>query len=188
MGMLHQQKRKNHFVFLPLVILLAVCALLFIGLQQDPQKIASALIGKPVPTFSQADLLRTERRVTQQDLPQQTFLLNVWGSWCAYCKKEHPFLMQLAKSMPIVGLNYRDNPQNALAMLNQLGNPFQLVINDSRGELALNLGVDGAPETYLIDQYGVIRYRYSGPLTPEVWQEMFIPEWQKLEAENAKVR
>ncbi|EJS92019.1 DsbE, partial [Pasteurella multocida subsp. multocida str. Anand1_cattle] len=69
------------------MILLAVCALLFIGLQQDPQKIASALIGKPVPTFSQADLLRTERRVTQQDLPQQTFLLNVWGSWCAYCKK-----------------------------------------------------------------------------------------------------
>ncbi|HDR1344936.1 TPA: DsbE family thiol:disulfide interchange protein [Pasteurella multocida] len=188
MSMLHQQKRKNHFVFLPLVILLAVCALLFIGLQQDPKKIASALIGKPVPTFSQADLLRTERRVTQQDLPQQTFLLNVWGSWCVYCKKEHPFLMQLAKSMPIVGLNYRDNPQNALAMLNQLGNPFQLVINDSRGELALNLGVDGAPETYLIDQYGVIRYRYSGPLTSEVWQEMFIPEWQKLEAENAKVR
>lgn len=186
--MLHQQQRRNRVVFLPLVILLAVCALLFIGLQQDPKKIASALIGKPVPAFSQADLLHSESQLTQHDLPKQAFLLNVWGSWCAYCKKEHPFLMQLAKSIPIVGLNYRDKPQSALAMLSQMGNPFQLVINDSRGELALNLGVDGAPETYLIDQYGVIRYRYTGPLTPAVWQENFIPEWQKLEAENAKVR
>ncbi|MGC6376374.1 DsbE family thiol:disulfide interchange protein [Bisgaard Taxon 45] len=181
-------KRNNAFVFLPLFLLLALCILLLIGLQQDPKKIASALIGKPVPTFSQPDLLQAEVRLTNQDLPKQVFLLNVWGSWCAYCQKEHPFLLQLSKSIPIVGLNYRDKPHNALAMLTQMGNPFQLVIQDGKGKLALELGVDGAPETYLVDQLGVIRYRYVGPLSSDVWQKILLPEVQKWEAEHAKVR
>ncbi|VEI58284.1 periplasmic protein thiol:disulfide oxidoreductases DsbE [Pasteurella multocida] len=172
---------KRAFLFLPLFVILAVCTLLLIGLQQDPKKIASALIGKPVPEFYQTDLLKIERVLSNKDLPKQAFLLNVWGSWCAYCKQEHPFLMQLSKSIPIVGLNYRDKTSNALAMLQKIGNPFVLVINDSKGEFALNLGVDGAPETYLVDKYGVVQYRYTGPLNAEIWQNYFVPELQHLE-------
>ncbi len=173
---------KRVLLFLPILVILAVCLLLFIGLQQDPKKIASALIDKPVPEFYQADLLQAERVLTHKDLPKRVFLLNVWGSWCGYCKQEHSFLMELAKSIDIVGLNYRDKPQNGLAMLTQMGNPFILTINDSKGELALNLGVDGAPETYLIDQHGIVRYRYSGSLNPQVWRQWFVPELNKLEA------
>ncbi len=173
---------KRLLLFSPLFVILAVCLLLFIGLQQDPKKIVSALIGKPIPEFYQTNLLKTEQVLTNKDLPHSTFLLNVWGSWCSYCKQEHPFLMELAKSIKIVGLNYRDRAPHAVAMLTQMGNPFILTINDSKGELALSLGVDGAPETYLIDQYGIVRYRYSGPLNPQVWQQWFVPELNKLEA------
>ncbi|WP_424404660.1 DsbE family thiol:disulfide interchange protein [Pasteurella sp. PK-2025] len=181
-------KRKNCLVFLPLLVMLAVCALLLIGLQQDPKKMASALIGQPVPKFAQPDLLQTDRVLTPQHLPKGVFLLNVWGSWCVYCQKEHPFLLQLSQSIPIVGLNYRDKPENALAMLAKLGNPYQLVIYDGKGELAHHLGVDGAPETYLVDKQGRIQYRYVGPLNSEVWQKVLLPEIQKWEGEDAKVR
>lgn len=166
---------KRIILFLPLVLILAICFLLLTGLQQDPKKIASALIGKPVPDFQQTDLLQSERSLTNADLPKTAFLLNVWGSWCTYCQQEHPFLLTLSNQISIVGLNYRDNPQRAVAMLAQKGNPFLFNITDSKGQLALSLGVDGAPETYLVDENGIIRYRYEGVLDQQVWQQHFVP-------------
>ena len=172
---------RKLIVFLPLILILAVCALLLIGLQQDPKKIASALIGKPVPEFRQENLLVPQQMLNNTDLPKRPFLLNVWGSWCYYCKVEHPFLMELAaQDIPIVGLNYRDKAQSAVEFLDKLGNPFTLVIEDGKGTLAMHLGVDGAPETYLVDRHGVIRYRHSGALDKNEWQKVLLPEFNKL--------
>ena len=107
-------------------------------------------------------------------------MINIWGSWCGYCQQEHPLLLELAKEIPIVGVDYRDKPQNGIAMLQHMGNPYTLVIDDSRGELALKLGVDGAPETYLVDANGIIRYRHSGLLDRETWQKIFVPQLNQL--------
>lgn len=171
---------KRIIVFLPLLMVVAICGLLLLGLQQDPKKIASALIGKPVPEFYQSDLLAMDKTFSNANLPKNLYLINVWGSWCGYCRQEHPFLMRLQQQgIEIVGLNYRDKRQNALQMLQQMGNPFVLVIDDSRGSLAIKLGVDGAPETYLVDANGIIRYRYSGALNEQIWQQEFLPLWQK---------
>ncbi|MFZ7307376.1 DsbE family thiol:disulfide interchange protein [Avibacterium avium] len=176
---------RKIMVFLPLFLIIGVCGLLLLGLHNDPKKIASALIGKPVPEFYQSDLLEPEINVSNASLPKETYLINVWGSWCAYCKQEHAFLMRLQQQgVPIVGLNYRDKRQNALLMLHEMGNPFHQVIDDSKGLFAMKLGVDGAPETYLVDANGIIRYRYSGPLDQQIWQQEFLPLWQKL-AKNA---
>lgn len=172
--------KKKLLFFAPLFVLLSVCVLLIAGLNQDPKKIASALIDKPVPEFYQANLLNPAQTISPKDFPTQPFLLNVWGSWCGYCKEEHPLLMEIAKTLPIIGIDYRDNPQNGIEMLNRMGNPFMLTINDSHGELALKLGVDGAPETYLVDEHGVIRYRHSGLLDKETWQTVFVPKIEAL--------
>ncbi|WP_410685652.1 DsbE family thiol:disulfide interchange protein [Avibacterium paragallinarum] len=170
--------KRKIIVFLPLMLILSICILLFIGLHNDPKKIASALVGKPIPEFYQANLLDPEQGLSPRSLPKGAYLLNVWGSWCAYCKQEHPFLMKLhQQGVPIVGLNYRDQRQNALQMLQQMGNPFSLVLDDSKGLLAMKLGVDGAPETYFVDRQGIIRYRYSGPLNEQIWQQQFLPLW-----------
>ncbi|WP_040975369.1 DsbE family thiol:disulfide interchange protein [Necropsobacter massiliensis] len=167
---------KKILLSVPLLLILALCGLLLSGLQQDPKKIASALIGKPIPEFYQADLFETGKMLNNRNLPQGLFLLNVWGSWCVYCQQEHPFLMRLAQQgVKIVGLNYRDNRQGALDMLTKRGNPFVLSIDDSKGTLALKLGVDGAPETYLVDGRGIVRYRYSGELNEHIWQQEFAP-------------
>lgn len=171
---------KKLIFFAPLLVLLAVCALLIAGLNQNPKEITSALIGKPVPAFYQADLQRADQIRTVQDFPKQPFLFNLWGSWCGYCKEEHPFLMEIAQTVPIVGINYRDNPQNGIEMLAKMGDPFVFSINDSRGEFAMKLGVDGAPETYLIDEFGVIRYRHSGLLNREDWEKTLLPKYQEL--------
>ncbi|WP_044469718.1 DsbE family thiol:disulfide interchange protein [Mannheimia massilioguelmaensis] len=173
--------KKKAILFLPLILLLGICIFLSMGLKQDPKKIASALIGKPVPEFFQADLLDINHIINNKSLPKQPFLLNVWGSWCYYCMQEHPFLMELsAQHIPIVGINYRDQKQGALEMLTRKGNPFIMNIDDSRGELAMKLGVDGAPETYLIDENGVIRYRYSGAFNKKIWEQEIQPEFNKL--------
>ena len=171
--------RKMIF-FLPLVLLLGVCVLLLAGLNQDPKKITSALIDKPVPEFYQANLLDNRQTLSPKDFPKRPFLINIWGSWCGYCQQEHPLLLELAKEIPIVGVDYRDKPHNGIAMLQHMGTPYTLVIDDSRGELALKLGVDGAPETYLVDANGIIRYRHSGLLDREIWQKTFVPQLNQL--------
>ena len=138
--------KKKLLVFSPLIIILGVCLLLLVGLQQDPKKLASALIGKPVPEFYQTNLLIPGKTLTNKDLPKEPHLINIWGSWCHYCKEEHPFLMELAgQGVKIIGLNYRDKAQSAVEFLHRSGNPFLLVVDDSQGKQAMQLGVDGAP-------------------------------------------
>lgn len=172
---------KKWLLFIPLAVVLAVCALLLVGLQKDPKQIASALIDKPVPEFFQADLQDPNIIRNNKHLPKQAHLINVWGSWCYYCKQEHPLLLELAQQgVPIVGLNYRDRKQNAVQYLQHSGDPFVFSIDDSQGKLAMQLGVDGAPETYVVDKYGVIRYKYSGAFDREVINQVILPELEKL--------
>ncbi|OOF68773.1 DsbE family thiol:disulfide interchange protein [Rodentibacter caecimuris] len=171
---------KKILFFLPLLGVLGICFLLLLGLNQDPRRLVSAFIDKPIPEFYQADLNQPNLQRSSKDFPHRPFLLNVWGSWCQYCKQEHPLLMQISQQFPIIGINYRDKTEFAIEMLERYGNPYLWNIKDSRGEFALKLGVDGAPETYLVDQYGVIRYRHSGLLDKHTWQTVFIPKINQL--------
>jgi cytochrome c biogenesis protein CcmG/thiol:disulfide interchange protein DsbE len=168
---------RSILVFTPLIICLIIGIFLWRGLQLDPRELPSALLDKPLPAFALPDLLNPQQWVTHSDFAGSYSLLNVWASWCYACRVEHPWLMQLAGEgqIPIYGLNYKDEPEDALAWLQQWGNPYRRVAADLAGKLAIDLGVYGAPETFLIDADGIIRYRHVGVLTQEVWQSEFLP-------------
>lgn len=174
-------------LFLPLIGLLALGLMLLLGLQRDPSQLALAQQGKAFPEFQLPDLLQPTQRIDNRTLPAEPFLLNVWGSWCPSCIAEFPFLIELKQQgYAIYGLNYRDNPQAARQMLVSKGNPFARVLNDHDGKLALALGVYGAPETYLIDGDGIIRFRYAGELDAQIWQQQFVPLLQQLNTGGGK--
>lgn len=143
-----------------------------------------------MPEFTAEGLLQRDSSFSQQDFKGHITILNVWASWCPSCKSEFPFLKQLNEQpeFKLYGLNYRDNRNAALAVLNQLGNPFSRSIFDPDGKLALELGVYGTPETYLIDSQGIIRYRYSGELNPEIWQKEFQPKIEVLKRSAQSLR
>ncbi|MDH3000101.1 thiol:disulfide interchange protein [Chelonobacter oris] len=183
---------KNKKLFLPL---LAFLALVFVFAWQlarnsagdDPKALESALVGKAVPHFDLPALHPNEpafgNELFQQGKP---LLLNVWATWCPTCYAEHQYLNQLAKrGITIIGINYKDDQNKAVQWLKNLGNPYQYNILDTKGMLGLDLGVYGAPETFLIDCNGVIRYRYAGDMNESVWQVRFKPLFDKIIAEDA---
>jgi cytochrome c biogenesis protein CcmG/thiol:disulfide interchange protein DsbE len=171
--------------WLPLAVFLALAALLLAGVLmnsgKDTTAIASPLIGKPVPAFSLPILGQAGRQISNAQLLGKPYLLNVWGSWCVNCREEHPLLSELARSgrIRLVGYNYKDAPEEAQRWLQTFGNPYETVIADQEGRVALDFGIYGAPETYLVDAQGVIRWKHVGPITPEVLQG-------ELEAQMAK--
>ncbi|MBW0146723.1 DsbE family thiol:disulfide interchange protein [Marinobacter arenosus] len=168
---------KRLFLFLPLLIAIVLGIVLFAGIGKDPTKLESALIGKPVPAFSLKDLNNPEAELDESLLRGEVQLLNVWGTWCPACRDEHDDLMWLAqdKGISIVGLNYKDNRADALVWLERLGNPYSTTIYDPKGTLGFDLGVYGAPETFVIDASGVVRYRHVGVVNEKVWQETLLP-------------
>lgn len=165
-------------LFLPLAlftILVGVFYWVLTDEDYDPQALPSALLNKPVPTFSLTELTK-QQLVNEHLFKAKVTVLNVWASWCLTCRIEHPFLQQLSdQGMNLIGLNYKDEPINARAWLNELGNPYHTVIADPKGQLGLDLGVYGAPETYLIDTNGIIRFKHVGELTPSIWEQSFAP-------------
>lgn len=176
---------KKFVLFIPLILFLLMGVFLYKGLFLNPEKLDSALIGKPLPSFSLELLENPSKVITEKDVIGKVSLFNVWASWCPSCKYEHPYLMMLArqKVLPIYGINYRDERGAAIRDLNQAGDPYTLNIFDKDGRLGLDLGVYGAPETFLVDQNGIIRFRYAGPIDMKVWTETFLPKVQELEAE-----
>lgn len=166
----------------PLIIFAVLGLLLAYGLNLDPRKIPSPLIGKPLPAFSLATVADPARKVGRDDLLGRVYLLNVWASWCVACRQEHPFLNELArnKAVSIIGLNYKDKREDALGWLGSLGNPYELSLADNDGRLGIDLGVYGVPETFVIDKQGVIRYKQIGPITPEVWEQKLAPLIKEL--------
>lgn len=158
-------------LFLPLVVFGALAILLFRGLSLDPRALPSALIDAPVPAFALPEL-RTGELISETLFPGEPALLNVWATWCYSCRIEHPYLLQLAASgVKIVGLNYKDEPGKAQRWLADLGDPYQLTISDTEGTLGLDLGVYGAPETFVVGTDGRVLYRHVGVVDEAVWSE-----------------
>jgi len=142
------------------------------GIELDPTELPSPLIDKPFPDF-QLQELRSGKALTAADLKGKAVLLNVWATWCVSCKMEHPFLLQLAKEgVVIVGLNYKDDSSQALLWLQNLGDPYVFNISDPQGKLGLDLGVFGAPETFIIDQQGIVRHKHVGVIDQRVWDTL----------------
>jgi cytochrome c biogenesis protein CcmG/thiol:disulfide interchange protein DsbE len=162
---------------LPLAIFVALVIFLAIGLGRDPHEVPSPLINKPAPAFQLPQLHEPTKTFSAAEMRGKVWLLNVWASWCISCREEHPVLLDLARSktVPIYGLNYKDKREDALAWLDELGNPYLLSAADNDGRVGIDYGVYGAPETYLIDKNGVIRFKQIGPLTPEVIQKSVLP-------------
>ncbi|MFZ0256790.1 MAG: DsbE family thiol:disulfide interchange protein [Gammaproteobacteria bacterium] len=169
---------------LPLAVFLALVSLLAIGLTRDPTLVPSPLIGQPAPAFSLTDLQQPDRIVTRADLLGKVFLLNVWATWCVSCREEHEVLMQIARhgEVPIYGLNYKDDRQQAVQWLERLGNPYVSNLYDPEGEVGLDLGVYGTPESFLVDQKGVIVHKHVGPITPAIWQQELRPVIEAVKA------
>ncbi len=164
-------------VFLMLVVFLG----LGFGLK-DPHFLPSVLIDKPFPEFELVDLADDSVVRTEADLKGGLSLVNVWATWCPNCLVEHPELMRIAaeENIPIYGVNYNDDSVKARAWLKRHKDPYAFSIVDNKGTLAIDLGVYGAPETFVVDANGVIRFRHVGPVTPDVWQGEFVPVIQHL--------
>lgn len=179
----------------PVAIILG--ALFFVGLiglmlygvsrsgRADRDSLPSALIGKQAPAFSLPVLHDPKVLVTDKQLRGAPYVLNVWGSWCPTCRDEHPILTKFAetKRVRMIGYNWKDNREDALRWLEQLGNPYMVVLADEEGRTALDWGIAAAPETFLVDGSGTVRWKYSGAITQQVMDQQLIPALEKVEAE-----
>jgi cytochrome c biogenesis protein CcmG/thiol:disulfide interchange protein DsbE len=167
---------------IPLALFLVLVVFLAIGLTRNPQELPSALIDKPAPTFRLPQLKQPDRTFSAEDMRGKVWMLNVWASWCVACRDEHPFLFEYQKSgaVPIYGLNYKDRPEDALGWLGELGDPYLLSAVDLDGRVAIDYGVYGAPESYIIDKSGTIRLKHVGPVMPDVWEKKILPLVQEL--------
>ncbi|MFR0674564.1 DsbE family thiol:disulfide interchange protein [Enterobacterales bacterium AW_CKDN230030176-1A_HGKHYDSX7] len=171
---------KRWMKAVPLVVFLLLAGVLYKGLFLKPDALPSALLGKPFPAFS-LPAVQGERTVTEADLIGRPALVNVWGTWCPSCKVEHPFLNKLAgQGVLIHGIDYKDDSAAAQAWLRDFHDPYALNVRDDAGTLGLNLGVYGAPETFLIDARGIIRHRHVGVIDATVWREQLAPLYQAL--------
>lgn len=176
---------KQMRFLLPLAFFLVVVGFFVRGLFLNPREVPSPLIDKPAPEFLLPQLFDPAKTLSPRDLAGKVWLLNVWASWCVSCREEHPLLLELAKNgiVPIYGLNYKDKREDGIGWLNQLGNPYVLSVSDFDGRVGIDYGVYGVPETFVIDQRGVIRYKQIGPVTPEALQQKIIPLVKELQKE-----
>jgi cytochrome c biogenesis protein CcmG/thiol:disulfide interchange protein DsbE len=171
----------NRFVW-PLLVFLVLAGFLAVGLNRDPREVPSPLIGKPAPAFRASVLAKPEQTLRKEDFAGKVWMLNVWASWCAACRDEHPALLAFAqrKVVPIYGLNYKDERPAAAAWLARDGNPYDDSLFDPDGRIGIDYGVYGVPETFLIDREGVIRYKHIGPVTAELLRDEIEPLVRKL--------
>ena len=166
----------NRF-FIPLIAFVALVILLAVGLSLDPREVPSPFIGKPAPDFNLVSLHDENKKISPANLKGQVWLLNVWASWCVSCRKEHPLLMELAKSkqVPIFGLNYKDEQPKAILWLKQWGNPYQSSAFDPKGGAGIDWGVYGVPETFIVDKEGIVRHKHIGVLKKKDLDETILP-------------
>ncbi|MBO9421514.1 MULTISPECIES: DsbE family thiol:disulfide interchange protein [Stappiaceae] len=181
-------------VLLPLIVFAALAGLFLfqLTLGDDPSKIPSALINKPAPEFSLEPLEGLSENgapmpgFSREDLIGQVSVVNIFASWCGPCRQEHPLLEELAKldGFQLLGINYKDKAANARRFLGSLGNPYDRIGVDDSGRTAINWGVYGVPETFIVDKTGTIRYKFIGPLDPQSYETGFLPELRKIMAEG----
>ena len=179
---------KRLMFTLPLVVFLVLAGYFAVGLTKDPKKLPNMLAGKPVPAFDLPPIKgRGDKGFANTDLNDGVSLVNIFGSWCVACQVEHPFLMELKAStdVPIHGIDWREvDPDAGPAWLKKKGDPYTLVGDDPKSRAAIAFGVTGAPETFLVDAEGVVRYKVVGPIDKQIWNETLKPLIDKLRAEG----
>jgi len=167
---------RKILVFIPLLVFILLGVVLWVGLYLDPRELPSELARnkRPLPAFTLPAVTDPARTLSEDDLKGEVALLNVWATWCPTCMEEHAFLNRLAleQGVKIYGVNYKDDPAKAREWLRRYKNPYVAVVLDQEGSLGLDLGVYGAPETYVLDASGRIRYRHVGAVNAEVWQTL----------------
>ena len=168
---------------IPLLLFVVLVGFLAVGLNLDPHEVPSPLINKPAPAFEVPQLGQANKTFSPASMKGQVWVLNVWASWCVACREEHPVLVEIAKSglVPLIGLDYKDKREDALAMLEKQGNPYLLSAFDVNGRVGIDYGVYGVPETYVIDRTGVIRLKHIGPITPEILKQKIYPLVSELQ-------
>ena len=166
----------------PLAIFAILVVFLGVGLTKDPRKVPSPFIGKPAPAFTLSMLHEPGASFAPEQMRGKVWLLNVWASWCVSCKVEHPILNEMNRQgvVTIVGLNYKDARADAQKWLKQNGDPYLFSVSDIDGKVGIDYGVYGAPETFVIDKQGVIRYKQIGPITPEALDKTILPLLKQL--------
>lgn len=187
-----QKRRLPVLVLLPLAIFAALAALFLFDLTsgKNPSEIPSALIGKKAPETDLPGVAELQRDgeivpgFATKDLLGKVSVVNVFASWCVPCRQEHPMLEELAKveGIQLIGINYKDKPENARRFLGSLGNPYARIGADENGRASINWGVYGVPETYIVDREGMIRYKFIGPLSPASYSNVFMPQLEKIKA------
>lgn len=169
--------------YLPLALFLALLAVMAVGLGLNPREVPSPHIGKPAPAFALPQLQQPHRTVSVEQMRGKVWLFNVWASWCAACRVEHPVLMNMVRSgkVQMVGLNYKDERDKGLQWLAQHGDPYLLSVYDPDGKVGLDYGVYGVPETFVIDKQGIVRLKHIGPLTDDFVRKTLMPLLMELE-------
>lgn len=181
------KKQLKIWFLIPLIVFAGFIVMLYMRLGQPTEIVTNTSLERPVPTFELPLLSDTSRIMTNDNLPDQPFLMNVWGSWCPTCVIEHPFLMQLEeRGVNLVGVNYKDEIGDALGYLNRGGDPFSMSIQDLSGQFALDLGLTGAPETFVVDGEGVIRQHIIGEINESNWQSRITPCLMVLNEANKR--
>ncbi|MBU3589595.1 DsbE family thiol:disulfide interchange protein [Polynucleobacter sp. 80A-SIGWE] len=162
---------------IPLLLFVILVGFLAVGLNRDPHEVPSPLIGKQAPAFELPQLADPQKTFSPESMKGKPWILNVWASWCVACREEHPVLVELGKLQvaPIIGLDYKDKRDDAMAMLTRQGNPYVLSAFDANGRVGIDYGVYGVPETYVIDKAGVIRFKHIGPITMDLLNKKIIP-------------
>lgn len=185
--MMSQEKTLNRTITaIPVAIFGLIAVMCAFGLANDPRRLPTMLLDKPVPKFALPSLEASGTGIGSNDLSGSVTLLNVFASWCPGCRAEHPVLMRLSREQDVAvyGVNWKDNPAEAARLLQRLGNPYRGVGQDTEGRLGIELGVTGVPETFVIDRTGRIRFRHTGPIVEGVWRDVLAPMLAKLESER----
>lgn len=179
--------KKIWIYLLPLGLFFSLIIVFYIGLGLNPQLLPSALIGQPTPVFTLPKLSNPDEVIKETDLHGKISLLNIWATWCPSCKQEHPVLMKIAKTnaVPIYGLFYKDDPKKGNVWLKDYGNPYQENAVDLDGKVGIEWGTYGTPETFIIDQKGIIQYKHVGPISWNDWQSTLLPMIKSLESDDA---
>lgn len=170
-------------LFIPAGFFLLMLLLLGKALFWNQREIPSALLNRPLPEFSKPTLDNPNQTITGAGLRGDILIMNVWATWCPPCHAEHPHLVRISENEPdlvFVGVNYKDDAEAAGEFINTRGNPFAYILTDVDGKLGIELGVRGAPETFVVDREGFIRFKYEGAIDENVWQEKFVPVISQL--------
>lgn len=178
----NKQRMRRLRLVLPFIVFIAACIFLYTQLYRPSiEELPLAQMNESFPDFSLPGLKAPEKQFSKASFSGKPALVNVWATWCFSCKAEHAFLLQLSKQgVPIYGVNYKDNRGKALNWLKEWGNPFVFSVSDTKGILTTDLGVTGAPETFLIDSKGVIRFHHIGAMDVQVWRDVMLPRYQAL--------